>query len=82
MWIMGWVNMCVKLHNFVTSMKDEWKKLDNIIELEMDEPQPRPPIQILRVGQATARLALPCKVMGGTLEYNRCLEGFLWQSRT
>lgn len=81
-WIMRWINMCAKLHNFVASMKDECTELDDTIDLEADDPAPGPEIPLSRAAQGAAGLALLRRVMDGALEFNRRPGGFLWQPKT
>lgn len=80
-WLIRWITVCAKLHNFVIRLKDPWTDDDKVIEL--DEPY-----DILAGHQPTSRCvtaamgaALLDRVMAFALNFHRargasCLQTF------
>lgn len=77
-WIIQWINLCAKLHNYVLTMKDDSMDLDDNIDLKSkDPPLGPPPVSISRAGQVVVGIAILCRVMDEALELNRRPGGFL-----
>lgn len=82
-WMVRWINMCVRLHNYVMEMNDPWIDEDQtiVLDVEVGLTTTRPALvhtmAALRLQAATGRLLLKI-VMERALAFNRQFGQFLW----
>lgn len=76
-WMIRWITLCAKLHNFVLRMKDPWTDDDDVIELDLVHDHPPDIERPSRHVTAAVGAALLESVMEIALNFNQACGGFL-----